>query len=125
METRMSISDFIPLSNDGANKVFDFLYEKSKQYTEPFRIVDPDITLKNIAKYNSGDNGDIKIYGLQDHRPSVDFGSGKYTFDDDFLKSTKNTNTFYVDIGQNWKIINFQDVLNKIQIAIDNYYRTH
>jgi hypothetical protein len=125
METRMSISDFIPLNNKGANKVFDFLYEKSKQYIEPFRIVDSDITLNNVAKYNNNNMGDVKIYGLQDHRPIVDFGSGKYTFDEEFIKTTTNTNEFYLDIGQNWKIINFKDVLRKIHAAIDNYYRTH
>lgn len=124
MEDRLSFGEFIPLGNRSADKVYEFLLEKSREYIEPIRISTPDITLSNIAKYNNGGQGDIEIFGLQDHRPEIGFGIGKHIFDDNFLQWAKNKPQFYIDSGRDWRIINFQEVLTKIKDAIEKYYKS-
>lgn len=122
MEERSSLDDYIWAKFRDANKAYAFLYDLSIKYTEPLKVSKADIFLKNIAKYNNKNTGNVEIFGLQDYQPEISFGVGRYKFDEDFIKSTKNTNEFYIDIGQNWKIINFQEVLKKIHDAIQTYY---
>jgi hypothetical protein len=125
MEEILSLTDFISYKFSDADKAISFLYNISAKHKQPIKISQPDIVLKDVAKYNNKNTSNIEIFGLQDHRPEVGFGIGKHRFDKDFIESTKNTNEFYIDAGQNWKIVNFQEVLEKIKDAINNYYNRH
>jgi hypothetical protein len=126
LEMRLSLSRFIEgVNNEETEEAFFFLLGLSRNFVEPIRINQPDIELKGITNVISPRGvyrGNVTIAGLQDMRPTINFGFGPYELTDDWYKIyNKPHSELYLDVGQEIKITNISEVLIKIKNAIDNW----
>ena len=129
MEDRLSLSDFIDQSDTmgNASRAFDLLMNLSREYIEPLKPSNPDITLKKIADMvwpGGSSKSDVYIYGLEDMKPVIgfEFYFGGYTLNEKFIAQFLKTNELHLDLGANVKITNMIEVMTQVKKTLDDFH---
>jgi len=125
MEDRIFIGDFVDkYGNEGTSKVMNFLFSISRKYIKPINHPKPEIELKDVLEIVSPRGkfkGDVYVTGLEDMKPTINFGGyGNYCLTNDFIKKFSRPNSqLYLDFGQDIKVVNMSEVMEKVKKEID------
>jgi len=126
-DIRWRLGDFVDdKASKEAQSIYYFLHDKISQYVQAPVKPTPDFTLPKALQYKSKEGklytNDVSIFGLEDMRPAINLGYGRYTLDKEFINKRITKQNIYLDSGLGIVTVNLGEVMQQVYDKIIEMY---